>query len=94
MKPINEYFSENIPALGLAWTHCVNTRISLKKSYRYLSPNNIDQNNHIHAENQTFEESNFHSKQACRILKVEFSPYIPSVQCEFVISEEGLQSVT
>lgn len=94
------------PALGLAWTHCVNTRIQLRRdssSIRSVGQEALDE--------EKFEEKNANivvniddnsaniqpqndvnrvPHKSCRLLTVELSPCNQKSSCRYEITNDGV----
>lgn len=73
------------PALGLAWSNCVNSRLFLSR------------NEEAHAEDKALADTGDGdyqvSRQTRRHLYVVFAPHLPESSCEFVIRKEGVFGV-
>ncbi|XP_024011627.1 DNA repair protein XRCC3 homolog [Eutrema salsugineum] len=70
-----------VPALGLAWANCVNSRFFISRS-----------NETICKENDESGRSSV-SIRAQRRLEIVFSPHLPGSSCEFKITPEGICEV-
>lgn len=73
-----------VPALGLAWANCVNSRVFVSRS-----------DDTICKERSEKDESgpSSVSRRAQRRLDIVFSPYLPGASCEFMITQEGICGV-
>ncbi|CAN8248392.1 unnamed protein product [Cochlearia groenlandica] len=74
-----------VPALGLAWSHCVNSRLFISRS---------DDIGCKEGSGNDESGTSSVSKRAQRRLDVVFSPYLPADSCEFMITQEGICGVT
>ncbi|PRQ37428.1 putative ATP diphosphatase [Rosa chinensis] len=68
------------PALGLAWSHCVNSRLFLSRNEEIVG-----------RENDGLEDDL--CRQTRRRLDVVFAPHLPPSSCEFVITKQGVFGV-
>ncbi|CAH8386466.1 unnamed protein product [Eruca vesicaria subsp. sativa] len=73
-----------VPALGLAWANCVNSRVFISRS-----------GDGICEERREDDESGSSSvgRRDRRRFDIVFSPYLPASSCEFVITREGICGV-
>ncbi|CAF2121244.1 unnamed protein product [Brassica napus] len=71
-----------VPALGLAWANCVNSRVFISRS-----DDSICQERR---EDDERSGSSYVSRRARRRFDIVFSPYLPASSCEFVITGEGI----
>lgn len=72
------------PALGLAWSNCVNSRLFLSR------------NEGVVGEDKALADAgddNYLCTQTRRQLYVVFAPHLPGSSCEFVIRKEGVFGV-
>ncbi|KAF3452793.1 hypothetical protein FNV43_RR03226 [Rhamnella rubrinervis] len=72
------------PALGLAWSNCVNSRLFLSR------------NEEVIGEDKALADTcdrDYLCRQTRRQLYVVFAPHLPESSCEFVISKEGVFGV-
>lgn len=74
-----------VPALGLAWANCVNSRVFISRS-----DDSICQERR---EDDERSGSSYVSRRARRRFDIVFSPYLPASSCEFVITGEGICGV-
>ena len=77
---------ELVPALGLAWANCVNTRIFLSKTDFAVST-------HCLAPVQAHSSIPQPATLPLRCMQVVFSPCLPPDSCLYVVSQGGLQGV-
>ncbi|KAK9931754.1 hypothetical protein M0R45_019018 [Rubus argutus] len=68
------------PALGLAWSNCVNSRFFLSRNEEI-----------VRRENNGSEDDL--CRQTKRRLDVVFAPHLPQSSCEFVITKQGVFGV-
>jgi DNA-repair protein XRCC3 len=87
------------PAMGLSWSHCVNTRIMLSRiagpnewSHHQLDPQDSPQDQNTHQNREQSQPPN-HSSNALRQMELIFSPCDPSCRAEYVITADGLFGV-
>lgn len=92
---ISSFETSESPALGLTWSHCVNTRIRLRRYHKHnlLAHPPLD-----HDENSVNGESvnpglNDSSRSFKRNITLEFSPCRPSRSCYFVIEPIGVRGM-
>ncbi|KAJ4907795.1 DNA repair protein XRCC3-like protein [Raphanus sativus] len=71
-----------VPALGLAWANCVNSRV-------FISRSGVCEERRGDGESG----SSLVSGRARRRFDIVFSPYLPASSCEFVITGEGICGV-
>jgi hypothetical protein len=103
----NEWGTERCnPALGLAWTHCVNTRIQLRRdssSMRSLGHEGLDdeqfegeKNANIPSDDKNIayinplQDVNVVAQKSCRLLTVELSPCNQKSSCRYEITNDGV----
>ena len=103
----NEWGTERCnPALGLAWTHCVNTRIQLRRdssSMRSIGQEGRDgeqideeKNTNIpfvdenNANINPQQDVNTVPQKSCRLLTVELSPCNQKSSCRYEITNDGV----
>ncbi|XP_021814674.1 DNA repair protein XRCC3 homolog [Prunus avium] len=70
------------PALGLAWAHCINSRVFLAKHEESVGVNSHN------ASSPTI------SSQTHRTFHLVFAPHLPHASSEFVITKEGVVGVS
>jgi hypothetical protein len=99
---LSDSTSNPVPALGLAWSHCVNTRIILRRSTRDICstsyseiPTEITISSDSSSYNNNDNKSEIISKSinnhvSKRSLSLEFSPLSPPNTCDFEIVNEGI----
>ncbi|CAI0391933.1 unnamed protein product [Linum tenue] len=73
------------PALGLAWSNCVNSRL-------FLSREEDEKANNCSVE-RSEEDGGFGSRTTRRWLHLVFAPHLAPSSCEFVIRREGISGV-
>ena len=76
------------PALGLAWTHCVNQRLLLQRCDGQGTFDPIV--DPIYAP----ERNEIKQKRVIRSARVVFSPLVPTETRYFVVNADGLHSVS
>lgn len=77
---------ELVPALGLAWANCVNTRIFLSKTDFAVST-------HCLAQAQQDRSIPQPATLPLRCMQVVFSPCLPQDSCLYVVSQGGLEGI-
>ncbi|KAG2333280.1 hypothetical protein Bca52824_004460 [Brassica carinata] len=70
-----------VPALGLAWANCVNSRVFISRSGDTICQERREEDD--------VSGSSSVSGRARRRLDIVFSPHLPASSCEFVITGEG-----
>ena len=80
----NSYSSETIPALGLAWSHCINTRICLYRDTTAMRS--------LHFASKE-EDSETLSAKSQRQLVLELSSSRASKACMFIIADDGVTGI-
>lgn len=86
--------SDSIPALGLAWSHCINTRISLHRNSMMLRLSNSPSRNDTSTSDELHgSENKSVTAVSTRTLVLEFSPMKPANYCVFQIRSEGIYGV-
>ncbi|CAL9243962.1 unnamed protein product [Arabidopsis halleri] len=73
-----------VPALGLAWANCVNSRFFISRSDDIIGKDRGEKDE---------SGSSSVSRRAKRRLDIVFSPYLPGNSCEFMITREGICAV-
>jgi len=81
--------NDTTPTLGLAWSHCVNTRILLKRDAS-LALNGFDP---INQEGGTEKENLPTNVKSLRQMSVLFSPIVPPSTCKYQICTEGIKGL-
>lgn len=74
-----------VPALGLAWANCVNSRLFISRSDDTVCKER--------RENDDNGPSSV-TRRAQRRLDIVFSPHLPGYSCEFMITQEGICGVS
>ncbi|KAF8392898.1 hypothetical protein HHK36_021138 [Tetracentron sinense] len=70
-----------VPALGISWANCVNSRLFLSRDYEIVR------------EEMGSEDAKGGDLRMRRRLQVVFAPHLPQSSCEFVILREGVFGV-
>lgn len=78
---------ELVPALGLAWANCVNTRLFLSRTEAAVTSPQCQSNN------AAFSAPEQAYSMPIRYMQVVFSPCLPPDTCLFVVTQHGLQGV-
>ncbi|XP_010483255.1 PREDICTED: DNA repair protein XRCC3 homolog isoform X1 [Camelina sativa] len=73
-----------VPALGLAWSNCVNSRFFISRSDETIWKERSENDE---------SGSSYVSRRAQRRFDIVFSPYLPVTSCEFMITREGICGV-
>ncbi|CDY11869.1 BnaC03g12950D [Brassica napus] len=73
-----------VPALGLAWANCVNSRVFISRSDDIVCQERRDDDE---------SGSSLVSGRARRRLDIVFSPHLPPSSCEFMITRDGICGV-
>ena len=76
---------ELVPALGLAWANCINTRIFLSRTEYAVSTCCLSRARH----NSLPQPATL----PLRCMQVVFSPCLPQDSCLYVVSQSGLQGI-
>lgn len=76
---------ELVPALGLAWANCINTRIFLSRTEYAVSTCCLSRARH----NSLPQPATL----PLRCMQVVFSPCLPQHSCLYVVSQSGLQGI-
>lgn len=76
---------ELVPALGLAWANCINSRIFLSKTDYAVSTSCLQQS----AQGSLPQPATL----PLRCMQVVFSPCLPQDSCFFVVTQHGLEGV-
>ena len=76
---------ELVPALGLAWANCINTRIFFSKTEYAVSTCCLSR-----AENSSLPQP---ATLPLRCMQVVFSPCLPQDSCLYIVSQSGLQGI-
>ncbi|CAN7089179.1 unnamed protein product [Brassica rapa subsp. narinosa] len=74
-----------VPALGLAWANCVNSRVFIARSDDTICQEGRDDDER--------SGSSYVSRRARRRLDIIFSPHLRASSCDFVITREGICGV-
>uniref|UniRef100_A0A6B2L8V4 RecA family profile 1 domain-containing protein n=1 Tax=Arcella intermedia TaxID=1963864 RepID=A0A6B2L8V4_9EUKA len=77
---------KSIPALGLAWSTCVNTRIVVARTKRNWNGENVFSPNKKPKTTQT--EGTW-----IRTMSIAWSPYLPPSSCEFIVTNSGVVGI-
>ena len=77
---------ELVPALGLAWANCVNTRL-------FLSRTEVTIANPYCQPPQMLPNTTAPASLPLRYMQVVFSPCVPQDTCLYVVAQNGLQGV-
>ncbi len=81
--------NDTTPTLGLAWSHCVNTRILLKRDL-LMDLNQVEPINQDATTEKENQPTNFKS---LRQMSVIFSPVVPPSTCKYQICTEGIKGL-
>lgn len=73
------------PSLGLAWSNLVTSRILIRKTDDFVTPNRKD----VEQENQNFQ----YAKIRVRSFEIIFSPDLPRRKAEFIVTDSGIRYV-
>lgn len=79
---------ELVPALGLAWANCVNTRLFLSRTEVIVASPQCHSNSAAFCGPEHIPYS-----VSLRYMQVVFSPCLPPDTCLFVVTQHGLQGV-
>lgn len=77
---------ELVPALGLAWANCVNTRLFLSRTQVSISSSQV----HL---SQDGDSGHAPCSLPLRYMQVVFSPCLPQDTCLYVVTQNGLQGI-
>ena len=88
-EKVKSCVNDTTPTLGLAWAHCVNTRILLKRDL-LMDLNKIDQ---LNQEGNTEKENQPTNFKSLREMSVLFSPIVPPNTCKYQICTEGIKGL-
>jgi len=103
MTDIVQHKKRVVPALGLVWSNCINTRILLSKT-DFLYRGRVSSSTFSNASVAPAEEPNLKKRRVgrggdkelavgIREMKVVFSPYLPNNSCSFIIEGDGVRGV-
>jgi len=79
-----------IPALGLAWANCINTRIALARTTRTYTNDKHDDTQEPPNKRQRFTKN---ESSVVRTMSIIWSPHLPNDTCFFIIDSDGLQGI-
>jgi len=80
-----------LPALGLIWSNCVNTRIALGRTKIMIEPeSNLNQVGDDGGGTTAVSNSNS-TKTILRTMQIVLSPYLPNSSCHFIIDGDGVR---
>lgn len=79
---------ELVPALGLAWANCINTRLFLSRTEVAIASPQCQSNSAAFNVSEQMPYS-----VPLRYMQVVFSPCLPPDTCLFVVMQHGLQGV-
>jgi len=82
-----------IPALGLTWSNCINTRIMLHRTKSMVTVSNEEIQNNAKRRKKS-ENDALNAKEdsvALRTLSIILSSHLPNRSCNFVVTGEGVK---
>lgn len=88
-EKVKSCLNDTTPTLGLAWSHCVNTRILLRRDL-LMDLNKIDQ---LNQEGNTEKENKPTNFRSVREMNVLFSPIVPPNKCKYQICTTGIKGL-
>jgi len=105
INQVTDYFFDNfnstnyssqskfvIPALGLAWSNCVNTRIILSRTTRTYDKTDTKEDNDQEPPNKR-QRTSKNEQLVVRTMSLVWSPHLPNDSCYFIIDSDGIQGV-